>query len=243
MREKEVSVVTKHGLMPTFAVHPEGPGPYPVVVLYMDAPGIREELRHLARRIATHGYYCVLPDMYYRIGTVRFDLPRRDDRMSAVVSACLRSLDNDIVNDDTAGLLAFLDGEIEAKSDKVGCVGFCMSGRYVLSLAAHFGARFASAASLYGVGMVTEDDGSPHKLFARVSAELYFGIAETDTATPPETVETLRTALAATSVKHEIEVHPNSRHGYCFTAGRAYAPVAAEATWAKMFALWDRTLK
>lgn len=243
MHEKEVPVVTKHGRMPTFAVRPEGDGPYPVVILYMDAPGIREELRDMARRIAARGYYCVLPDLYYRLGTVRFDLPRRDDRMSAVVGACLRSLDNDGVNEDTAGLLSFLDGEKEAKTDKVSCVGFCMSGRYVVSLMAYFGERFASAASLYGVGLVTEDDGSPHKLMSQVRGELYFGIAETDTATPPETVAALRSALEASGVKHEVEIHPNSRHGYCFSAGRAYQPQAAEATWAKMFRLWERTLK
>lgn len=243
MRENEVLVVTKHGRMPTFTVRPEGDGPYPVVILYMDAPGIREELRDMARRIAAQGYYCALPDLYYRLGTVRFDLPRRDDRMSAVVGACLRSIDNDTVNEDTAGLFGYLDGEADAKSDRVSCVGFCMSGRYVVSLSAYFGDRFASAASLYGVGLFTEDDGSPHKLMSQVKGELYFGFAETDTATPPETIAAIEQAIQATGGKHESEIHPNSRHGYCFTAGRAYQPQAAEATWAKMFKLWERTLK
>ncbi|WP_048644864.1 dienelactone hydrolase family protein [Nitratireductor soli] len=243
MHEKEVPVVTKHGRMPTFTVRPDGDGPYPVVILYMDAPGIREELRDMARRIAARGYYCALPDLYYRLGTIRFDLPRRDERMSAVVGACLRSLDNGGVNEDTAGLLAYLDGEMAAKADKVSCVGFCMSGRYAISLAAYFGDRFASAASLYGVGLVTEDEGSPHRLLSQVRGELYFGIAETDTATPPETIAAMREALAASGVEHEIEIHPDSRHGYCFAAGRAYQPAAAEATWTKMFNLWDRTLK
>jgi carboxymethylenebutenolidase len=229
--------------MPTFAVRPDGNGPYPAVILYMDAPGIREELRNMARRIASQGYYAVLPDLYYRLGTVRFDLPRRDERMSAVVGACLRSIDNATVNEDTAGLLAFLDSEKEAKADRIGTVGFCMSGRYVLSLAAYFGARVVSVASLYPVGLVTEDDGSPHRLLSQVKAELYFGIAEHDSATPPETVATMREALAASSLKHDVEIHADSQHGYCFAAGRAYQPRAAEATWAKMFKLWERTLK
>ena len=53
----------------------------------MDAPGIREELRNMARRIARHGYFCLLPDMYYRLGHLRFDVHRRDDAMAGAFSA------------------------------------------------------------------------------------------------------------------------------------------------------------
>ena len=42
---------------------------------------MREELRAMARRIAKHGYVCLLPDMYYRMGHLRFDVPRRDEAM------------------------------------------------------------------------------------------------------------------------------------------------------------------
>ncbi len=34
----------------------------------MDAPGIREELRDMARRLGTVGYYVMLPNLYYRSG-------------------------------------------------------------------------------------------------------------------------------------------------------------------------------
>ena len=96
MIEQEVNVTTKHGRMPSFAVCPDGPGPFPPIIFYMDAPGIREELRNMARRIARHGYFCILPDMYYRLGTVRFDIPRRDDGMSGVIRASMNSIDNAI---------------------------------------------------------------------------------------------------------------------------------------------------
>ncbi len=79
MIEQQVTVTTKHGLMPCFAACPDGPGPFPPVIFYMDAPGTREELRNMARRIATYGYFCLLPDMYYRLGygTLRHSAPRR----------------------------------------------------------------------------------------------------------------------------------------------------------------------
>ena len=68
MIERHVEIPSRNGPIPTFAVCPDGPGSYPGIILYMDAPGIREELHNLARRIAKHGYFCALPDMYYRLG-------------------------------------------------------------------------------------------------------------------------------------------------------------------------------
>ena len=67
--------------------HPEGPGRHAPVILLMDAPGIREELRHMARRIAARGYFCLLPDLYYRLGQLRFDIARRNEAMSVVIRA------------------------------------------------------------------------------------------------------------------------------------------------------------
>jgi carboxymethylenebutenolidase len=87
MIERDVKVTGRSGAIPSFAVCPDGPGPFPGIILYMDAPGIREELRNLARRIAKRGYFCLLPDMYYRIGTLRFDFVRRAEGMRPTMFA------------------------------------------------------------------------------------------------------------------------------------------------------------
>ena len=68
MIEQTLDIATKDGAMETFITHPERGGPYPAVFLMMDAPGIREELRMMARRLATVGYYVMLPNLYYRAG-------------------------------------------------------------------------------------------------------------------------------------------------------------------------------
>ena len=52
MYEQDVIVTTKYGPCPSFVACPERPGPFPGVIFYMDAPGIREELRNMTRRIA-----------------------------------------------------------------------------------------------------------------------------------------------------------------------------------------------
>ena len=94
MIERDVKVTGRSGAIPSFAVCPDGPGPFPGIILYMDAPGIREELRNLARRIAKRGYFCLLPDMYYRIGALRFDFVRRAEGMRPTMFAAMNSLTN-----------------------------------------------------------------------------------------------------------------------------------------------------
>src|SRR5262249_21182544 len=68
MIEKQVDIQTKDGRMGTFVCHPERGGPHPIILFFMDAPGIREELRNMARRLASAGYYVMLPNLFYRSG-------------------------------------------------------------------------------------------------------------------------------------------------------------------------------
>ncbi len=243
MIERDVGVITKYGTMPAFAVCPEGPGAYPPVILYMDAPGYREELRNMARRIAKAGYYCLLPDLYYRLGHLRFDIPRRNPAMSVLISGAMASLTNAGVTDDTGGMLAFLDAQEQVKPGPVGCVGHCMSGCFIATVAARFPTRIAAAASLYGIGIITDKEDSPHLLFDRVKGELYFAFAEVDPAVPPPLVPALTEMLAKTDIRHTVKTIAGTHHGYQFAARPDFDPVAAEATWDELFALWERNLK
>jgi carboxymethylenebutenolidase len=246
MYEKEVIVTTKYGPMPSFVACPDTPGgptSYPGIIFYMDAPGIREELRNMTRRIARAGYMAILPDMYYRLGNLRFDVARRDDAQAQVFLAAMRSLSNKAVMDDTGGILAWLDGQDKCKPGPVGCLGYCMSGQYITSAAATYPHRIASAASLYGVGVITDNEDSPHHLLDRIKGELYYAFAETDRSVPANIPGDLAQMLSKTNIKHEIKTFPGTEHGFAFPERAIYNPSAAEETWDKMFAMWDRTLK
>ena len=243
LMEKEVSITTRYGRMPAFTACPDAPGTYPGIIFYMDAPGYREELLNMARRIAKHGYFCLLPDMYYRMGTLRFDVARRTDAMTTVIRAAMNHLSNADVADDTAGMLAYLDARDQVRPGPVGCVGYCMSGRYITTVAARFPTRIAAAASLYGVGIVSEAADSPHLLVDRIKAELYYGFAEVDGTVPANVIPDLTAALDKVGARFEIEVHPGTQHGFCFPERQAFAPVAAETAFAKVLGLWARNLK
>ena len=126
----------------------------------------------MARRIAARGYFCLLPDLYYRLGLLRFDIPRRNNAMSVVIRGAMDSLSNAAVAEDTAGMIAFLDAQDRVKPGPVGCVGHCMSGPFIATVAAQFPSRIAAAAALYGIGIVTDQPDSPHLLLDRVKGEL-----------------------------------------------------------------------
>ncbi len=148
--------------MPCFAAWPDEDGPHPVVVMYMDAPGIREELYNFARRIAVQGYYAVLPDLYYRLGHHRFNLARRTEKMTEMIFAAWHSLSNADVVRDTAALMDALGEEDAASDGPMGCVGYCMSGAFVTAVAGSF--RIVSRPMSRSTGSIS----SPTKTILRI---------------------------------------------------------------------------
>jgi len=243
MIEAEVEILTGHRPMPAFMARPDGDAPHPAVIFYMDAPGIREELRDMARRIAGQGYLVVLPDLYYRIGTLRFAPPPRSDEQYKVMFAAMDSVTNDKSMQDTRAILNWLDRHPHAAPGPRGCIGFCMTGKTVMTALGTFPDEIAAGASLYGVGIVTKEADSPHLLAGRMRGEGYFAFAERDKYVPDDVIPTLAKALKAAGAAHEIEQYPDTDHGFSFWEREVYRHAAAEQAWEKSFALFARKLK
>jgi carboxymethylenebutenolidase len=129
--EKTIDITTRDGAMETFVTHPERGGPYPAVFLMMDAPGIREELRMMARRLATVGFYVLLPNLYYRAGRdTKYgpDVLTHGSAEHARMRAVRTRMTIPPVMDDVAVMLDFVAGESAAKNGPAGIHGYCMSG-------------------------------------------------------------------------------------------------------------------
>jgi carboxymethylenebutenolidase len=127
MPEFHTDVPTADGNMECFAVHPEGPGPFPAVIFYMDVPGIREELRDMCRHIANQGYFCLLPDMYYRDGKVRFDLSKGEEELQRMFAQGMKLNIAGIMRD-TQGMLDYLDSNPTVRGP-TGCIGYFLPRR------------------------------------------------------------------------------------------------------------------
>lgn len=242
MIDQQIDIPTKDGTTATFITHPERGGPFPVILFYMDAPAIREELRDMARRLATSGYYVMLPNLYYRSGVMELgplpadpEAPERK-RMFALMA----SIDIPMVMEDTKALLAYAERQAAANTGIVGAVGYCMSGRYAINAATHFPDQVKAAASIYGTHLATDQPDSPHLAASKSKAELYFACAETDIYAPQEVIDKVKRAMHGANA--EVEIYPGTHHGFAFPKRPVYDRDAAERHWERLLALYRRNL-
>jgi carboxymethylenebutenolidase len=241
--ERQPDITTRDGATTTFIVHPDRGGPHPVIVFLMDAPAIREELRDMARRFASSGYYVMLPNLYYRSGTMELGPidPDPESPWRKKMFELMNSLGISMVMSDIRAMLGFAETDPYANARLVGTVGYCMSGRFAVCAAAEFPDQVKATASIYGVKLVTESDNSPHLVARRSPAEFYFACAERDHWAPQEMVDQLKHELAGAN--GEVEQYPDTDHGFAFPKRPVYARQAAEKHWERVLSLFRRNLQ
>jgi len=242
MIDREILLKTTDGAMSTFVTQPEEGGPSPVVFFYMDAPGKREELHDMARRLGSAGYTVLLPNLYYR-EVEHFELVRDDEVSVKEMFRLMSTLSNASVVADTQALFDFIDGDDQAVETRVGCMGYCMSGPFSLAVAAAFPTRVRAAASLYGVRLATEAADSPHLSVKNIAGEVYVAAAELDQHIQAAEVNRLEAAFAEAKTNARVEWYPGADHGFAFPGrGAAYDKPSAERHWERLHALFQRNL-
>ena len=245
MIEQTVDIPTPAGAAATFIAHPERDGPHPLVLVFMDAPGIREPLRDAVRRLAAVGYYVMLPNLYYRSRTEELpDLAAMPlEQAQELVTGLTGKLSVPQVLDDAEAFLDYADRDPAASPGPAGCIGYCVSGQYAVNFAARHPERISAAASIYGSMLVTDQDDSPHLALARASAEFYFACAEKDGWSPLFMVEALDQTAKTYGPATEVEIYPGAAHGFAIPQQPAYDKAAAERCWERLFALFRRRLQ
>ncbi|ORA26294.1 dienelactone hydrolase family protein [Mycobacterium aquaticum] len=233
MHEELIELATSDGVMATFVCQPERGGPHPAVIMFMDAYGIRDELRDMARRLASSGYYVALPNLYYRAGVVDV---HADD-----CAGLAATLSRPHVAADTAAVMGFLDAQAAVRGP-YGTVGYCMSGQYAVNAAHWFPAKVAAAASFHGTGFTTDEADSWHLLGKATDAELYFGFAEQDRYMSLDMVADFRRELDRAGARAEVEIYPGTRHGFVFAGRSVYHARGADRHWERLHALLNRCL-
>ena len=225
-----VEVRTADGVAEAFLVTPGQDGPFPAVLLYMDAFGLRPQIQQMAERLASEGYAVLAPNVFYRdheaeLGTSDF----------AVLREYMKALTPDAVERDARAYLDYL-----APDRPVGVVGYCMGGRLALLTAGRLPERVAAAASFHAGNLVTDAPESPHRVFGDIRAEVYVAHADQDRSMPPEQQERVESALSV--VTHRAELYQGARHGFTMADLEVYDEQADERHWRELMGLLGRTI-
>lgn len=244
--EQRLQVKTDEGAVDGRLFLPAGEGPWPLVVFYHDAGGLRPAVSGMAGHLVDAGYAVLQPNLYWRAGPYEpFDTPTvfRDPEERKRLMELIHSLRPDQVMSDTRILVDEATSDARLKGDKLGCLGYCMGGRMAFLAAAEFPSRVVAAASIHGGGLVTEEPDSPHLRAPRIRATLYLGVADEDRSCTQEQQATLRNALDDAGVRYTMELYPGARHGFAMPDFPVYDPEASKRHWERVLALFDAVLR
>jgi len=242
---KTVTIKTRDGLCPSYIFTPAGSGPWPAVLVFMDGLAIRPAMLELGERLATYGYYVLLPDLFYRsgpyepmdVGAIFGNAEKRQQWMEKyIVPASVP----DIMSD-TKAFLDFLAAQPEVRPGPVATTGYCLGGLMSLSAAGTYPDRIVASASYHGGRLATDAPDSPHLLAPKMKAKVYVGGAIEDASFPDDMKQRLEDALSQAGVVHTIETYP-AKHGWVLRDTPVYDAAAAERHWVSLAALLKANL-
>ncbi|MGA7051092.1 MAG: dienelactone hydrolase family protein [Mycobacterium sp.] len=223
---------------------PDGVGPWPGVVMFPDAGGVRDTFEQMAAELAGYGYAVLLPDVYYRDGDwAPFDMLSvfSEEKERHRLMSMIGSLTPNKVTSDAAAFFDYLAARPEVAGERFGVCGYCMGGRISLMMAGRLPDRIAAAASFHGGGLVTESADSPHLLASQMTATVYIGGAENDPSFTAAHSEQLDKALTTAGVQHTIEWY-KAAHGFAVPDNAPYDEAAAERHWTAMTGVFASAL-
>jgi len=215
--------------------HPPSPG----VLVVMDAFGLSDHVRGVARRLAAAGYAALAPDLYYRErageragggGAIPYAEP---DRAADMVMRTIalsgapeeRKKDERVLGDLRAALTA-LRADARVDASRLGVLGLAMGGRLAFLLSCREPGAFHAVVSFYGARIVPILEES-----RSLEAPLLLLFGEKDPGIPLPQVDRIRAELEHREKTHEIEVYPGASTGFLCEERTTFRAEAAAAAW------------
>jgi carboxymethylenebutenolidase len=243
--EQDVMVETPDGMSDCYFVHPAS-GSHAAVIVWPDIVSIRPAFRAMGKRLAESGYSVLVVNPYYR--TARGQIVPdgkgfRDPGIRELLMPHAQSLSPETCVTDGRAYVDYLDAQSSVDtSRKIGTTGYCMTGSYVMRLAAAMPDRIGAGGSFHGGGLASDAEDSPHLLAAQMKAGFLIAIAANDDERNPDEKVLLRQAFDANNVRAEIEVYEDTLHGWCPPDSAVYHEEQAERAWSRLLVLFEREL-
>ncbi|MGW2816247.1 dienelactone hydrolase family protein [Streptomyces sp. NPDC001415] len=238
---RTLHIPTPDGHADAFAAFPDRGEQHPGVLMYADGLGIRPVLREMAQELAAHGYYVLVPNLFYRHGPAPvIELPEHigEETRPAVFAQVMPLIEAHTAERalrDADAYLTFLTSRPEVSPGPVAVTGYCFGGLLAMRTATAHPHQVAALAAFHAP--VTAD--GPDSL-AKLTAQVHLGHAETDLT--PEALSELNQALDAAGVNYTSEIYPDTIHGFTMSDTDAFNPAALQRHWDRLLPLLDRTL-
>jgi carboxymethylenebutenolidase len=232
--QQSIEIETSDGTCPAALSIPVGEGPWPGVIMFPDAGGMRDTMRQMGERLSDLGYVVLVPDFYYRNGPyepVDMRTAFSNKESAEKIMGMMLGYTADQVVRDANSFADHLDTLPEKESGGIGTTGYCMGGRLSLITAANLGERIAAAASFHGGNLAKADDpDSPYHKASGIRAAVYVAGAIEDQSFSDEQKDRLEKSLTEAGVVHTIETYP-AHHGFAVPDNPSYDADAAERHW------------
>ena len=222
---------------------PDG-GPHPAMIVIHEAGGLGEHIRDVVNRLANIGYVTIGVDLYTREGG-----PPPAGDMEALFER-LFSIPDARVLADLEGAAALLRDRADT-TGRVGCIGFCMGGRYTL-LFAGSSDRLDAAVDCWGgfIDNATPDEHTtplrpvpPLELAPRICCPLFAAVGAEDHNPSPDLATPLRERAAESGHEVDVRVYEGAGHAFFADYRPSYRPEPAAKLWADVVPFLARHLK
>ena len=214
------------GQMRGYLVQPTGTGPFPAVLVIHENRGLNPYIEDVARRLAAVGYLALAPDGLAPLG----GYPGNDDDGRALQAR----LDQAKLRVDMLNGARFVKAH-PLSSGRLGVTGFCWGGGTTNWIATELGDELHAGVPYYGAAAATAS-------VPRIKAPLLVHYAENDAGINRMRPE-FEAALKAAGVAHEMHVYPGTQHGFHNNSTPRYSEAAAQLSWDRTLAFFERHLK
>lgn len=239
-----ISVPVRDGSMPAYLVNPVADGPWPAVIVVMEAFGLNRHIKDVAERLAREGYVTLAPDLYHRISP---NTVVGYDNLPEAIRLLTTLADEDVV-DDMGSAIDFLQRDPKVRSDRIGVTGFCMGGR-ITFLVASRNPAVRAAVPFYGGGIASvmqpsdKTPKAPLDYAAGLQAPMLLFFGENDPFIPLDDVKKIESRLRELAKEAEVIVYPGAPHGFFCDERDSYRPEPAKDAWERMQRFFATHLK
>jgi carboxymethylenebutenolidase len=212
----------------SFLATPQGKGPFPAVIVIQEWWGLNDWVKDQARALAKEGYLALAPDLYRgKVAT------KQEDAHQLMMGAPSDRIDRDL-----RAAFAYLQGRPDVNKAKVASIGWCMGGKWSLTLAVEE-PTLAAAVAYYGAPPT--DDAS----IAKIKAPVLGNYGGEDKGPSPEQVKAFEAAMKKAGKPVDIKIYEGAGHAFANVNNPwgGYREAAAKDAWARTTAFLAKNLK